>query len=107
MKILSIVVLLVSFSSFAGTFECRDGDDVDTLILDKHVAKIRDLTLKNMLRVDWNLRLRSFAFIGEPWFDLEIDTKMLKGEKGYAYLSALNSRGQLVFSKYYDCNPQK
>lgn len=107
MKLIFVFMLMICSSAFAAkTFECRDGDEVDTLVLDKHQAKIRDLTLKNTLRVDWSNRLRSYALIMDPWFDFEVDTEMLKGQKGFAYLSAHNSRGQMVYSKFYECNPR-
>lgn len=107
MKIVLVMILMVTFSAQARVFECRDGDEVDTLVLEKHQAVIRDITLINMLRVDWDNRLRSFSLIGDPWFDLEVDTEMLKGKHGYAYLKSFElQRGQIVFSKFYECIPR-
>lgn len=107
MKLLIACLLFVTFAAQARVFECRDGEEVETLTINNNIAKIQDYTLKNMLRVDWNLPIRVYSFINDPWFNLEVDTPMLNGHKGYARLEAHElTYGNIVYSKFYECTPK-
>ena len=106
MKFLAAIILMMSFTAYGRTFECPDRDEVIILKLDRHVAKIKGMTLRNTSRVDWNLSRRSYAWISDPWYKLQVHTEMLRGEEGYISLVAHNPSGRMVYSKYVKCLPK-
>lgn len=106
MKILAAIILMMTFSAYGRTFECQDRNDVLILKLDRHVAKIKGMTLRNTSRMDWKLPRRSYAFISGPWYKLQVPTEMLRGEEGYISLVAHNTQGRMVYSKFVKCFPK-
>ncbi len=108
MKLLTAFLLLMTLTAQAHVFDCRDGDETETLILEDHSAQIHDLTLINMMDVDHRFEYRGYIFINDPWFDFTIDTKMVDGEAGYARLWAHELQyGQTTLSKFYECVPRQ
>ena len=102
------LLALLSFNSFAYTSEhlytCDNGSGLKVeLSLTENVAKFGDLTLLNYLDVDYNNRLRSYAFINDPWFDLDLDTSMLNGKNGIATLSSHQLRRYEWKTETYTC----
>ncbi|MES2526872.1 MAG: hypothetical protein V4598_07280 [Bdellovibrionota bacterium] len=107
MKLVILVLALMSFSVQARVFECRYGDEVDTMVLEDHSVKILDLTLINMMDVNFEYQYRGYSFINDPWYDFTIDSQMLKGNAGYAQLRAHELQyGETVLSKFYECTPK-
>jgi hypothetical protein len=109
MKIFFAFLLILSLSAHAAReFDCRDGDEVATLTLDKHSATVLDVTMINMMKMDWRLPYRSYARIGDPWFNVDVDMDIMHGKKGYAILEAHRTdTGERVVSRFYECTPKK
>ncbi len=104
MKTITTLLLFTTLTAQAHVFDCRDGDVIDTLVLDDHSAKILDVTLINMMEVDHSFQYRGYTFINDPWYALTIDTEMVDGKDGYAQLRAHELQyGQTIVSKFYQC----
>ncbi len=108
MKMLIALLVFASFTVQARVFDCRYGDEVDTMVLEDHSVMILDLTLINMMDVNFEYQYRGYSFINDPWYDFTIDSNMLKGQAGYAQLRAHELQyGQTVISKFYECTPKE
>ncbi len=105
---LVVIIFTTSLTAQARDFECRDGDEIDTMVLEDHSVKIQGLTLINMMDVDYSFQYRGYSFINDPWYDFTIDSQMLKGSAGYAQLRAHELQyGETVVSKFYECTPKE
>lgn len=97
MKQLFAFSLLFSLSGFAKTltFKCDPGSgEIVKLKLETHSAEMNGIKLINMMPVDKNLPYRGYALINDPWYDLDVETSMLKGRDGVATFSSHNTSGE-------------
>lgn len=105
-RIITGLFLFLTVNASAVVFDCQDGEEVETLILETHSASILGVTMINMMPVDWNIPYRGYARIGDPWYALDVDMNMARGKEGYATLQAHELReGTVVVSKFYQCTP--
>jgi hypothetical protein len=107
MKILFALLLLFSLPGFAKTlsFDCDYGSgDLVKLTLSTHSAEMNGIKLINMMPVDKTLPYRGYALINDPWYDLDVETSMLKGREGVAIFSSHNTSGEPNYkSATYSC----
>jgi hypothetical protein len=100
--------LLLTYNAYAMVFDCDDRGTVEKLILENNSVTVMDVTMINMMKIDWKLPYRSYARIGDPWFNIDVDMDMMKGNEGYAILEAHTlPQGERVVNKYYQCTPVK
>lgn len=106
MKMLFLIAL-ISMNVSAHVFECRDGDNVDTLVLTDNEVRVLDFTLINMMDVNRDLPYRDYSFINDPWYDFLAEVQMLDGKEGYAELRGHELQyGETTFARYYWCTPK-
>lgn len=105
-QLICLALLSVTSLSYASEqlFTCDNGLGLKVeLGLTENVAKFGDLTLLNYLDVDYSNRLRGYAFINDPWFDLDLDTSMLNGKNGLATLRSHQLSRYEWKSETYTC----
>ncbi len=105
--IVPALLLMMTLNVYALVFNCQDGEQVETLVLEDHSAIINGIELINMMNMDWELPYRVYTRIGDPWFDLELDINIMSGKEGYASLRGHELHyGQTTMSKFYQCTPK-
>jgi hypothetical protein len=105
MKLLVVLALVLTQSAFSGefNFNCSTGLKETTMTVSEHYIQMDGTTYTNMFPVDEEIVWRGYTFISNPWMDITIVSRLLKGETGTAIVKITDLDTYEYQVESYEC----